>query len=354
MSNMLIHLLLTTILSFTLIKLLIKYSHSLGLVDIPNERSSHCSIIPRGAGVGFVIAMMLGIGIYDMAMLMQYWYVFASIAMVFGIGVLDDIYDTPPKAKFLVMFVAVFLLWGYGICIDSLGVWFGFDIGLMWFALPFTMFALAGFTNALNLIDGLDGLAGSVSIVIVGFFGYIGYVYSNDLMIVLSLFTIASLLGFIVLNYNPAKVFMGDSGSLSLGFIVSILAVLSIEYIHPVVVLYIAAVPILDTLIVMIRRIRRGRSPFSPDKTHVHHILVRAIGSEDEDGKLINGTKRTVWFLVLLQVMFSGIGILIHNSILNIGDNSFMPLIALIGFGVLFLVFYIVFTSMKKNQGINF
>jgi UDP-GlcNAc:undecaprenyl-phosphate GlcNAc-1-phosphate transferase len=323
----------------------------LGLIDIPNERSSHCSIIPRGAGIGFVIALFVSVMIYDMTMFIHYWYVYASVMMVFGIGVLDDIYDTPPKAKFLVIFAAVLLLWWYGICIDSLGVWFGFDIELMWFALPFTMFALAGFTNALNLIDGLDGLAGSVTIVIVGFFGYIGYAYSNDLMLVLSLFTIASLLGFMVLNYNPAKVFMGDSGSLSLGFVVSILAVLSVEYIHPVVVLYIAAVPILDTLIVMIRRVRRGRSPFSPDKTHIHHILVRAIGNKDEDGKLINGTKRTVWFLILLQVMFSGIGMLMHNSILNMGDDSFMPLIALIGFGVLFLVFYVVFTSMKKRQG---
>jgi UDP-GlcNAc:undecaprenyl-phosphate GlcNAc-1-phosphate transferase len=345
---MVVNICVTLLLSFVFIKLLIVNAHKLHLLDIPNERSHHCSVIPRGAGIGFVGAIFIGLLFYDAHLFFEYWYIFFSILMVFGIGVLDDIYDTPPKAKFLVIFAAVTLLWLNGLSIDSLGTWFGIDVKLWWFSLPFTMFALAGFTNALNLIDGLDGLAGMTSIVILSMFAYIGYIHQDLLMINLSLFTIASLVGFLFLNYNPSKVFMGDSGSLTLGFIISILAMLSIQYVHPVTILYIAAIPILDTLVVMVRRIRRGRSPFSPDQTHLHHILVKFIGNKDENGKVINGTKRSVWFLVSLQALFSGVGLMISESISK--HETILPLLALFGFIVVFLLVYIIFTSMKKRM----
>ena len=95
--------------------------------------------------------------------------------MVFLVGILDDHKDASPRAKFYVIFLATFLLFLDDICIYSLGVFLGFDLKLWYFALPFTMFALAGFTNALNLIDGLDGLAGTISLVILSTFLYIGY-----------------------------------------------------------------------------------------------------------------------------------------------------------------------------------
>ena len=122
--------------------------------------------------------------------------------------------------------------------------------------------------------------------------------------------------------------------------IISVLAVLSIEYIHPVTILYLAAIPILDTLIVMIRRIRRKKSPFSPDKTHLHHILVKFFD---------NNIQRTVGFLVLLQVIFSGIGYAIIDS-MSKGDEKNIPLFALIGFMLLFVLFYMIFTGIKKRQ----
>jgi UDP-GlcNAc:undecaprenyl-phosphate GlcNAc-1-phosphate transferase len=242
--------------------------------------------------------------------------------------------------KFLVIFFAVFIMWIFGVSIDSLGVWFGYDMQLYFIALPFTMFALAGFTNALNLIDGLDGLAGSISIVILMFFWLIGFEYGSHVIVVLSTFTIATLIGFMILNWNPAKVFMGDSGSLSLGFIISIISVLSLEYIHPITILYLAAIPILDTIVVMVRRIRRGKSPFSPDKTHLHHILVKFF-----DGNI----KKTVIFLVMIQGLLSGIGYLLSN-VIHSNPNSFIPLMALISFGIVFIVVYMVFTSIKKKQ----
>lgn len=336
-----IELLLVTALSYVLIKLLVSNAKKLNLLDIPNERSHHCSIVPRGAGIGFVVAFFLSILAFKFQLFLENWYVFVSIFMVFLIGIVDDMYDVSAKLKFIVIFMAVFLLWFYGMSIDTIGLWFGYDVGLVWWiALPFSMFALAGFTNALNLIDGLDGLAASVSIVIISFFGLIGYENDDTMVMTIASFSIASLVGFLFLNWNPAKVFMGDSGSLTLGFIISVLAILSIKYIHPVVILYLAAMPVLDTLIVMIRRIRRGKSPFSPDKTHIHHILVKFFE---------NDVRRTVLFLVVLQIVFSSIGYILLD-ITNKDILGVIPFFALLVFVMMFLLFYLIFTGIQKRQ----
>jgi len=204
------------------------------------------------------------------------------------------------------------------------------------------MFALVAFTNALNLIDGIDGLAGTISLVIISSFGYIGYEYSNTLMMTLSAFTLASLLSFMILNYPPAKIFMGDSGSLSLGFIIALLAILSIEYIHPIGILYLAALPILDTLIVTIRRARRGVSILNPDKTHIHHLLLRYIGDKDEEGHIINGNKRTVWVLVVFQLLFAVMGLMMSEY------ANAVPILALVGFAIIFILTYMIFTKIEK------
>lgn len=335
-----LELLSITLLSYLLVKLIIKYAHHLKLLDIPNSRSQHCDIIPSGAGIGFIGAFFISILVFELQIFIHYWYIFIAILMVFVIGILDDRHDAPPKLKFAVIFVAVLLMWLHNESIYSIGIWFGYDISLGWLALPFTMFALAGFTNALNLIDGLDGLAAALSVVILVFFAFIGHEHNNNLMLIISLFTSASLIGFMALNWNPAKVFMGDSGSLSLGFIISLLAVMSIEYIHPIVILYLAAIPILDTLVVMTRRIRRGKSPFSPDKTHIHHILVNFFDYN---------VKKTVIFLTMLQVMFSGIGYML-SDLISINPNGALPILALLGFGLMFVLFYMIFTGMKRRQ----
>jgi UDP-GlcNAc:undecaprenyl-phosphate GlcNAc-1-phosphate transferase len=336
-----IQLIIITLASYFLVKQVIKHAHSLHLLDIPNERSHHCNIIPSGAGIGFVAALFVGLISFELQLILEYWFIFLSILIVFAMGIYDDRHDVSAKLKFIAIFLAVGVLFFNGVVIDSLGVWYGYDISLVWWiALPFSMFALAGFTNALNLIDGIDGLSSSISVVILLFFAFLGFEYEDNLLIVLSSFTIASIIGFMFLNWNPAKIFMGDSGSLSLGFIISVLAVISLEYIHPVAILYLTAIPILDTLIVMIRRIRRGKSPFSPDKTHLHHILVKFFD---------NNVPQTVSFLVLMQIIFSGIGYALLDS-MSKGEGKNIPLFALIGFVLLFVVFYMIFTGIKKRQ----
>ena len=328
-------------LSFIFVKIIIKYAHKLDLYDVPNERSHHCNITPSGAGIGFVMAFFVAMFGFEFQLLSEFWYIFLAIFIVFAIGVYDDRNDVSAKLKFIAIFIAVFIMWLNGFSIDTLGVWYGYELTLLPFiALPLSMFALSGFTNALNLIDGIDGLSSSVSIVILLFFAFLGFEYHNDLIVILSTFTLASIIGFLFLNWHPAQIFMGDSGSLTIGFIISVLAVLSLQNIHPIAIFYLTAVPILDTLVVMIRRIRRNKSPFSPDKTHIHHIMVKFFDMN---------VKKTVGFLVILQIVFSSIGYMILDSINKNGGQN-IPLFAGIGFFFMFIMFYMIFTGIKKRQ----
>ena len=121
--------------------------------------------------------------VFEKELFLNYWYIFLAIFLVYCIGILDDHKDAPPKAKFVIIVVGVILLFMYDIKIDNVGIYFGTVIPLWYFALPFSIFAITGFTNALNLIDGLDGLAVSISIVILSAFAYIGIVFHDELII---------------------------------------------------------------------------------------------------------------------------------------------------------------------------
>ncbi len=260
--------------AYVLIRLSMKLAPVFGLVDIPNERSFHRQKMPRSGGIGIFSAFFLTMALFHGEFIIQKWYIFAAVALIFLTGVTDDRTGLSPKVKFLMIFAATLLLWYNGIAIFSVGNWFGLEGDLPEVvAILFSLFALSGFTNAINLIDGLDGLAATLGSIIIAAFLAIGLINHDNGMFLLSVYMLAVLGAFLLLNLYPAKVFMGDSGSLTLGFFISVLAVMSIEYIHPIIVLYLGAVPVLDTIIVMIRRHQERRSPFDPDKTHVHHLL---------------------------------------------------------------------------------
>lgn len=337
---MLFQLLLTFIITFIFIKVLIKNAFNVGLVDIPNERSSHNKNIARGAGIGFILSIYIVTILFDISSFLENWYIYFSIFVVFIVGILDDHRDTSPKTKFYIIIFATIVLYLNGISIDSLGSFLGYKISLSYLSLPFTIFAVAGLTNALNLIDGLDGLAASVSIVILSTFVYIGYVFDDQVIFKLALLFIVSLFSFLVFNWNPAKIFMGDSGSLTIGFIISVLSILSLKYIEPVTLLFITAIPVIDTLVVMIRRIKKGKSPFSPDKTHIHHILYTFFSKN---------VRLTVIVISLMQSLFCLFGYLAARHIEVYPDGLF-PFSLLIGFIIIILLSYLIFTAMNRRQ----
>ncbi len=301
--------------------LLIRFSQPLGLIDIPNERSMHKKAIPRGAGIAIFMSILIVQTLFNWEHLYTYFLIYLAITIVFIVGVIDDIFDSSPRLKFLFIFIAGTLLFWNGNYIGSLGNYFGYDITLpMLIAFPLTLFAIAGFTNALNLIDGLDGLAASVSLIILGIFFAIGTIYNDTLIITLSSSFIASLLVFWFFNWNPARIFMGDSGSLTLGFVIATLSILSLKYASPASILFITVIPLLDTFIVIIRRIQRGISPFKADKNHIHHFMYKIKGD----------VRISVILIASIQAMFSMIGFQIRAA------DGFLSLML---FTLLFFVF---------------
>lgn len=308
-------------------------AEKVGLLDIPNGRSTHRNHTPSGAGIGFYLAVVLVLSVFYFDLMLSYIWTSTAIFFVFTVGVLDDHHNTSPNTKFFIIIFSTVLLYFDNIVIDRLGLFFSYELSLGWFALPFTIFAVVGFTNALNLVDGLDGLAATVSIIILGAFFSVGYTNDDTFMMLISGAFISALLGFLVFNWHPASIFMGDSGSLTLGFVISVLAIKSLAYLPTVSILFIAAVPILDTLVVMIRRKRNGRSMFSADRCHMHHIL-RHFFAED--------TRKTVLFLAVLQGIYSLTGLQFAGDM----DEGFF----LILFGLNVVLLYMFLAAMIKRQ----
>ncbi len=330
---MLLEFFLIFLLSLGLISIIRSNAAKLGLVDIPNERSSHQAHTPSGAGIGFYLAVAFIFTFFYFDLLLSYIWTSVAILLIFIVGVLDDHHDTSPNTKFFVIIFSTVLLYFDHIIIDDLGTFFGLEISLGWFALPFTIFAVVGFTNALNLIDGLDGLAATVSIMILGTFFIVGYQHDDLFMMVVSGSFISALLAFLVFNWHPASIFMGDSGSLTLGFVISMLAIKSLEYLPTISILFVAAIPILDTLVVMIRRKLNGRSMFSADRCHIHHIL-RHFFAED--------TQKTVLFLGVLQAIYSMTGLQLDKDM----DEGYLLILFLLNV----VLVYLFLAAMIKRQ----
>lgn len=316
-------------------KLLCKYSSFIKLVDIPNSRSMHKVVKSRAGGIGIFISFCIGLFLIDIEIEKT---LIISFCAIFLLGLIDDFISLKSKTKFIFIgAIAVFLYFNdYGIY--SLGTSLGVDLTLSSFiALPFFVFALVGFVNAMNLIDGLDGLCAGIAVIILLAYCYLGFKYEDQFLFFISSFLIISLVGFLVFNWYPSKMFMGDNGSLTLGFIIVILSIHSInkEYITPVTILLLTAVPILDTLIVMVRRLLNRQNPFKPDKTHIHHIILK---------QHYNNVPKTTIILILLQTVFTYIGL---------GFKARDDLMILTIFIMLFILFYIMLTVKKKIRNNN-
>jgi len=323
------------LLSILMIQLLQKYASKIGMLDIPNNRSSHCDPTPRGAGIAIFLSFLLVTSIFHFSFVLQHIGFFIAASIVFLLGIYDDVKESSPKVKLLIISAAaagVFFI--DGLEIDTLGHWFGVEVALPTIlALLVTMFAVAGFTNALNLVDGLDGLAASLSLVILASLYYIGHIYNDQFIMIVSSFMIVSLLAFLLFNWYPASIFMGDSGSLVLGFIISVLSIKAITYVSDTTILFLAAVPIIDTIIVMTRRIQRGFSPFAPDKSHFHHKILMLRGSVDA----------SVHVLVALQILLSTIGLLLRDK------SDFINLTL---FLIILFVFFQALDDRKENRNL--
>jgi len=277
-----------------IISLINKYK----LYDVPNARKEHATPIPTMGGIAIIIGMMTALFLWfpfnnQIAQIAFFF----SIAVLFGLGIMDDLKDLSAKYKFVVQLGLAALIAISGIRITSFEGLFGINELPLTAQYCFTILAIVGITNAFNLIDGIDGLAGGVgfmSLVTLGMF----LTMSGDTNTALIAFALAGgILAFLYFNFNPARIFMGDTGSLVLGFVVAVLCIRLMQVNvfvanpvlphAPVFVLGVVLIPVFDTLRVFIVRIWKGGSPFIADKTHIHHLLTNQGFSHGFAAKLI-------------------------------------------------------------------
>lgn len=255
-----------------------KIALHIGALDIPNERKVHKNPIPRLGGLGIFIGFLIGYMIFGQPSVQMNSILIGSIIILLT-GIFDDIKPISAKTKLIGQLAASAVIVFYGDIllthVTILGQYIDFGI----FAYPITLIFIVACTNIINLIDGLDGLSSGVSsifylstIIICFFQNRFGLGFT------LALIALGSTLGFLIHNFNPAKIFAGDSGALFMGFIIAVISLLGFKttaITSIFIPLMILAVPILDTLFAIIRRLVNHRKISDPDKEHLHHQLLK-------------------------------------------------------------------------------
>ena len=257
------------------------YAEACGLVDVPGRRKMHSCPMPRVGGVAIAGAFCATVLLSVQCNALVGGVLAGALAISFT-GILDDKYQIRPRWKFAGEILAVVLFMAVsGIALTHLGNLFALGrIELGSWAWPVTLFAVVGVINALNLSDGLDGLAGGISLIGAAFLAFLAYEAGQWFVLTLLVVLLGSILGFLRFNQHPATLFMGDTGSLLLGYVLAVLAVALTqggsggEAVAPITVLLTLCLPVADTLWVMGRRMQKGTSPFLPDKAHLHHRLL--------------------------------------------------------------------------------
>ena len=305
--NEIVKIFLMTFTSFLFVMLvtpfIIRVANHVGALDIPNTRKVHTVPIPRLGGVGIFLGFLLGYMIYGTPSAIMNSVLIGSFIIVLT-GVVDDIKPLDAKTKFIGQLIASLIIVFYGhLLINDLSA-FNINIDFDWYiSYPLTIFFILGCINCMNLIDGLDGLSSGLSAIYFLTIGIIACFKGNiGLDLVITFVMLGSVLGFLVHNFHPATIFAGDSGSMFMGFIIAVVALLGFKNVtltSLIIPLFILAIPICDTVFAIIRRLLKGESISTPDKFHIHHQLLNRNFSQTE----------TVLIIYLVDLLFAAASI---------------------------------------------
>lgn len=259
----------------------------LGFVDEPGVRKVHARSTPVLGGVAVVaaVALALGVGLLlddriagGLRLEAPIVVAFAAALLVFGVGVYDDLFGLGARYKLVAQVVIASMLSIDGVRIDAIELGPDWSVQLGWLAAPATVVWLVGLTNAVNLIDGMDGLASGIAALGAAVVALVAWLLGAFVVAVTMLAVVGALLGFLLFNFHPARIFLGDSGSLFLGFLIAAGALVAGAGTPSLDLLGLAfvglSVPILDTGFAMLRRFLERRSIFAPDRNHLHHRLL--------------------------------------------------------------------------------
>lgn len=259
------------------------------LYDEPGARKSHSTSVPTLGGLAIFAGLIFSVAFWtDFSKFWQLQYVLAALIVIFGIGIKDDIVTLSPRKKALGQLTSAIILTVWGkIRITSFSGIFGIFELNEYVSIVFSIFVILVIINSVNLIDGINGLSASLTAIACLAFGiWFYYADESKQLSIVSFAMLGSLVAFLKFNITPSKIFMGDTGSMLLGLMLSILAIKMIDinehitseyslYSGPAVVIGILIVPLFDMVRVFSIRLSKRRSPFNPDKNHIHHLLLR-------------------------------------------------------------------------------
>lgn len=318
-SEIILPFLLAFVITVMLIPNWIRVCDKWDLFERIDDRKKHKINVPTAGGfaifAGIIISFLL---LGDDTSLHHDRYLIASSLILFFTGYFDDLLDLPAGPKFALQLLAAAIIAIGGTRITNLFGIFGVNEIPVWLQYPITILFITGITNAYNLVDGLDGLAGSLGLMASIVFGILFYQYNETGYAILSFCVAGSLIGFLLFNFHPAKIFMGDTGSLIIGFILSVMAITLLDMnfvegakqivINPLIVAAVLFVPVYDVFRVSVIRLLTGYSPFRPDRNHVHHMIM---------GQGF-GQRVTNLLIVFINLVFVALAILFEGLNINL------------------------------------
>lgn len=346
------------LITFLTIPVIIKFFTSINILDIPERRKIHAVETPSMGGLSIYLGTMFSLILFaNFNELGEYKYFLGGLMLMFLLGFRDDIYSLNATQKLVFQTFAAFLVVYYGdIRIVSLHGMLGIAELPYLFSVSFSIFMIVAFTNAYNLIDGIDGLAGGLGVVATFFFSVWFLVAGYNFLFILSISMLGSLLAFLLFNWSPSRIFMGDTGSMVLGFTISVFSLAFIrnnDFLPEIsffkvsnpfaIITAILIVPFYDTVRVFVLRVLDKKSPFTPDKRHIHHILLKQ-GFDHSTSSLI---------LILSNLVILFLAFLLNdvNQIFTIG----LMVAIMAGIGMYFEKRLISYKKSEraKNRGIS-
>ena len=278
------------VISFLIVPVIIKYSLKKNLLDIPGRRKIHKKVTPSMGGIAIFFGFFLSSLIWvDFSMWSEIKFILVALFVIFFIGVRDDLVPLRAVLKLIGQILAASLLiFLFDLRLDSLYGIMGITDLPDPLSYVLTIFTIIIITNSFNLIDGLDGLAGTIAIIALFCFGTWFYLVGDTTFAILSYTMLGAILAFLIFNWEPSEVFMGDTGALVIGMLLAILAIhfINVNYAQSFESPYkfvssigtaacFIIIPLVDTSRIIILRLLKGKSPFKPDKSHIHHAIMR-------------------------------------------------------------------------------
>lgn len=319
------------------LKALLPLAHRMGLLDIPKGRKQHQGKVPLIGGLSVFAGVSAGLLVAD-ASLMQHWAFIGCALVIVVLGALDDALDLSVSLRLIVQcLVAIAMMWLLDLHLAHLGNLFGFGpVALGWFGPPLTIIAVIAAINAFNMTDGIDGLAGSLSLLTMLALTFFMLMWGQQDIALLPILMMVALLPYLAANlqwFGLRKVFLGDAGSMLIGLTVIWLLLQGSQSaassFRPVTALWIIAIPLLDMAVIMLRRIRKGQSPFKADREHLHHISLR----------LGLGPRHALLFILGLAGTAASIGALAEYLLLP--DILVLLLFLLLGAGYYYVLSHV-------------